>query len=179
MERKQIKRAVLSAITMGALALSAIPAAATEMIEELIVEAPLPQAEQHCLATVASNSRGVIEIGPQTCFETEKEVDGFIRDGRNTSAAASRSSSQTIGRHYTNTGYSGSSITIVGTGCSGGTWNPSGGWNNNIESSKNYCGGSGTKFYNSSSCSGSGKTIYGNKTSLGWMNNKTSCVRYG
>ena len=35
------------------------------------------------------------------------------------------------------------------------------------------------RFYDSSSCSGSHRPIRGSATTLGWMNNRASCVRYG
>ena len=89
------------------------------------------------------------------------------------------SGNNTIGIHYTSTYYSGSSVRVVGTTCGGGVWYPTGAWNNNIESSRHYCGTSPTTFYNYSSCTGPLKRIYRSESTLGSMNNRASCVRYG
>jgi len=45
----------------------------------------------------------------------------------------------TLGIHFDGSNGSGSSISIVGTGCSGGWWNTGGSWANRISSSKNGC----------------------------------------
>ncbi len=175
MERKPIRNTIWVSLTIGALALTALPASANRPVDT--VKEPV---ETHCIVTVVDDTDGVLSTGPETCFDTEKEVDEYINNGGGpTGTSAARSGSNTIGKHYTSTSSNGSSITIVGTTCGGGVWWPTGSWNNNIESSKHYCGGSPTRFYNSSSCSGSGKSIYSYKSTLGWMNNKTSCVRYG
>ena len=88
--------------------------------------------------------------------------------------------STTIGVHYTNSNYGGSSISIVGTTCSGGTWPATGSWNNNIESSEHLCGSAYTTFYDYGSCATSSNyRILSRQPSLYGLNNKTSCVRYG
>lgn len=132
----------------------------------------IPQ-ESHCVVDV---SGGVAkETG---CFESLRAARNSIWQSSSRGAAVARSASL-IGVHFKGQNYSGSSITITGSGCSGLVWKPSGSWNNNIESSYHFCGGSPTKFYDSSSCSGSYQPIYGPEITLGWMNNRTSCVRYG
>ena len=179
MKPKPIWTTILTAITVGALALTALPADAARSAGG--GQAPEPSKEpatQHCVVIVIDDNDGVLTTGPETCSDTEAEVDDFI-NGASPGTTGLRSGSNVIGKHYKSTNYGGSSITIVGTTCSGGVWWPTGSWNNNIESSKHYCGSSATRFYDSSSCSGSGKSIYGQRTTLGWMNNKASCVRYG
>jgi len=85
-----------------------------------------------------------------------------------------------LGIHFDGYNGSGSSISIVGTGCSGGWWNTGGSWANRISSSKNGCyrlthhdypntGGA------SESTVGAGATH--NLSSF--MNNKTSRCRTG
>ena len=132
----------------------------------------IPQ-ESHCVVDV---SGGVAkEAG---CFESLRAARNSIWQSSSRGVAVARSSS-VLGVHFKGQNYGGSSITITGSGCSGLVWRPAGSWNNNIESSHHYCGGSPTKFYDSSSCSGSYKPIHTWETTLGWMNNRTSCVRYG
>ena len=118
---------------------------------------------------------------PEVCFGSEAEADihaaSLYTDFNGQGALAS--GTNTIGTHYTSTYYSGSSVKVVGTTCSGGVWYPTGTWNNNIESSRHHCGSSPTTFYNSSSCAGSPHRIYQAAPTLGQMNNKASCVRYG
>ena len=131
------------------------------------------QQESHCVVDV---SGGVAtETG---CFESLRAARNSIWQSSSRGVAAARSSS-VLGVHFKGQNYGGSSITITGSGCSGLVWKPSGSWNNNIESSYHHCGGSPTKFYDSSSCSGSFRPISGPEPTLGWMNNRTSCVRYG
>ncbi|MEO1063206.1 MAG: hypothetical protein AAFZ07_17470 [Actinomycetota bacterium] len=133
------------------------------------------EGEEHCVA----HASGVDENGELIVSEPVCGSDLLVSALVNSSAMAF-GPTYTIGRHYTGLNYTGSSITITGSvPCGGGVWKPSGSWNNNIESSRHYCGGSPTRFYNSSSCSGSSTAIYSSTSTLGWMNNLTSCVRYG
>lgn len=174
MNRKPAQKTILGFIAMGALTLTAIPAGATQPAGQ--VKEPV---ERHCVVTVIDNTHGLLTTGPETCFDTEEEVDTHINSGGINGSTAARSASNTIGRHYKGANYGGSSITIIGTTCNGGVWWPTGSWDNNIESSQHHCGGSSTRFYDSSSCSGTSKPIYGASPTLSWMNNKASCVRYG
>jgi len=132
------------------------------------------EVEQHCVVVIVDVDAGMIETGPQTCFATEAEAEDFARGNDN-----GRSASGTVGTHYSGTGYSGSSITITGSACTGGVWKPSGSWNNNIESSRHHCTGDTTTFYDSSNCSTGSYAITTDRTTLSSMNNRASCVRYG
>lgn len=131
--------------------------------------------DRHCVVDVVSIRDGVMETGPEVCFDSEADADVFV----GSVGGSSRSASNIIGRHYTNLGYGGSSITIIGTTCGGGVWYPTGYWDNNIESSRHYCGGVPTTFYDSANCSTGAYPIYFQMSSLGWMSNRVSCVRYG
>lgn len=123
---------------------------------------------------------GVLVTVPDVCFKTEVEASRYAARIKPTPTGFGLfSGSGIVGTHYTSTGYGGSSITVVGTSCIGGVWYPTGSWNNNIESSRHHCGSAATRFYNSSNCATGPYAIYSQKTSLGSMNNKASCVRYG
>ena len=166
---KCVRYLVAAALAIGVLAVVASPAGAVAKSSEKV-------AERHCVAVVAATeqlSSRQETASPETCFDSEAAVDSYLGDG------VQRSSSNVIGRHYMGTSYTGSSITIVGTTCGGGVWYATGSWNNNIESTKEYCGSAGTRFYDSSSCSGSYRFVDADQATLGWMNNRTSCVRYG
>ena len=128
--------------------------------------------ETHCviwLDETGATSLGCDHTRPGGLQSTQRSAIG----GQSTFA------SNVLGIHFTGQNFTGSSITITGSGCTGLVWKPSGSWNNNIESSYHYCGGSATRFYDASSCSGSSKSIFAAASSLTWMNNRTSCVRYG
>ncbi|MCQ3808608.1 MAG: hypothetical protein KTV16_15265 [Acidimicrobiia bacterium] len=129
--------------------------------------------ESHCVVDVSGGT--ATEAG---CFESLRAARNSVWQSTARGVSGARSSS-VLGVHFKGQNYTGSSITITGSGCSGLVWRPSGSWNNNIESSHHYCGGSPTKFYDSSSCAGSNKPISGSAPTLGWMNNRASCVRYG
>lgn len=141
--------------------------------------------ERHCVVSVVDERSGVLSTGPEQCYGTFAEAQDHAaaeseprpaedKDGLDTSAASS-----TIGVHFTGTSYTGSSITITGSVCSGGVWYPTGSWNNNIASSYHYCGATPTRFYDSSTCSGTSYAIYSAASTLGSMNDRASCVRYG
>ncbi len=157
-------RAWVVLICIGLLAvLSPVAGAAAQGIQQ----------ESHCVVEVSGGT--ATEAG---CFESLRAARNSVSKSSARGVAGARSSS-VLGVHFKGQNYTGSSITITGSGCSGLVWKPSGSWNNNIESSYHYCGGSPTKFYDSSSCSGSHQPIHGSAPSLGWMNNRASCVRYG
>lgn len=138
---------------------------------------------QHCVIEVTGIDDGVFITQPEVCFGSEiaavSHAASISAEQSGGGDLALSSGNNTIGTHYTSTSYSGSSVRVVGTTCGGGVWYPTGAWDNNIESSRHHCGSSPTTFYNSSSCAGSSHPIYNAAPSLGQMNNKASCVRYG
>ncbi len=164
MKRVHCRIAIALAL-VGAFVAAPSPAGATEPVDT--------GAETHCIVELNDTSADNSTTSSQQCFASEAAVDRHL--GGNLQV----SSSNVIGRHYSGTSYSGSTVTIMGTTCSGGVWYATGSWNNNIESTKNYCGSTGTRFYNSSSCTGSSRLVTSQQATLGWMNNLTSCVRYG
>ena len=183
MERKPVKHLFTAVLVAAGLASAAVPVGA----QTRPAPVELDKREKHCVVIAESVDKdGVLVTGAETCFATEREADSFyvqlveeddtVKPQQRFSA---RSGSTTIGKHYTSTNYGGSSIRIVGTTCGGGVWWPTGYWNNNIESSRHYCGGSATTFYDSSNCASGVYPIWSKSPNLGWMKNKASCVRYG
>ena len=146
-------------------------------------------ADLHCVVEVTAIQNGVFDTSPEVCFASQGEAvlhaesisGGHELGGNNGELNRSKrtAGNNTIGTHYTSTWYEGSSIRVVGTTCGGGVWRPTGTWDNNIESSKHYCGSSPTTFYSSADCRESGVPIRNDRNSLGSLNNRVSCVRYG
>ena len=170
---KSIRIAVVVAVVASGLAIGAHAGAATERLE----------VEQHCVVEVSGVEDGVLVAAPEVCFSVEAEAAAHAAAIGNSAPVSERiarsAGTSTIGLHYTSTWYGGSSVRVVGTTCGGGVWYPTGVWNNNIESSRHYCGTSPTSFYDYSNCIGSPHRIYYAEPTLGSMNNRTSCVRYG
>jgi len=87
-------------------------------------------------------------------------------------------SSFTLGRHYDGAGGTGSSISIVGSSCTGGYWNTPSAWDNRISSSYNGC--AQLKHWDLPYTSGTVESTFGAGTTdnLGFMNNRTESVSY-
>ncbi len=134
---------------------------------------PVTEVEKHCIIEVLDTVDGVFVTAPEVCFDSTEALQAVAF-----SPEASALGSNVVGVHFTAQQYGGSSIAIMGTTCNGGIWQPSGSWNNNIESSAHYCGSDGTTFYDNSQCVLTATTIYAAAQTLGTMNNKTSCVKY-
>jgi len=171
-------------------AAAAVAAAATGLVstEAGALMPSQEPVERHCVVEVVGEADGVLTTGPERCYATFDEAQehgGSGQQGLSTGATRGRadtafaSASSTIGVHFTGTNYTGSSITITGSVCSGGVWYLTGSWNNNIASSYHYCGASATRFYDSASCSGTSYAIFAAASTLGSMNDRASCVRYG
>lgn len=169
-----------------------------------LVGAPTPgsaqaqQAERHCNTRVVGvQPDGDYILTPQECYAT------FDQAAR---AAGVRSSSRVtptnldaalsapvnalvtyIAVHYDGTNYGGSSISIQGTGCSGGGINwataQAGQWNNRFSSGRHYCQyGAYMRYYNSSNYDPSNAFFtpgWTDSPGLGGLNNLTSSTKYG
>ena len=175
---KTIWIAATAVIVASGLATGASAASAAESHE---AERP-HEVERHCVIEVTAVQGGVFVTAPEVCFATPAAADRHVASmgaKQASSSSVQSSGSNTIGTHYSSRSYSGSSVRVVGTTCSGGVWYPTGFWNNNIESSLHHCGTSPTRFYDYSSCAGPSQSIHLAVSSLGQWNNRASCVRYG
>ena len=170
---KSFRVVAVVAVVASGLAVGGHAGAAAESVEVV----------QHCVVDVTSVEDGVFVTAPEVCFAVEVEAAAYAASLRVEAPGSERiarsAGTSTIGLHYTSRWYGGSSVRVVGTTCGGGVWYPTGVWNNNIESSRHYCGTSPTSFYDYSNCIGSPHRIYYAEPTLGSMNNRTSCVRYG
>lgn len=108
---------------------------------------------EHCVVEVIEQRPdGELITSEPVCFRRSADAlayasDGLIAltEGEDLQALAanggvrSLSGSFAIGIHYDGFNGSGSSVTIMGSSCSGGWWNTSSAWDNRISSSYNGC----------------------------------------
>lgn len=142
--------------------------------------------ESHCvLFVVDQHEDGEFVMSSPQCFDDEAAAAKLVSEGYDASEDAQRgvrgvvaSSSFTLGKHYDGSNGSGSSVTIVGSSCSGGWWNTSSSWDNRISSSYNGCGR--LRHWDYPNKAGASESTYGAGTTdnLGFMNNKTESVSY-
>jgi hypothetical protein len=111
--------------------------------------------ERHCVVEVVNQtSDGELVLGPETCFASLGVALAFASDGEFTGkdlahlsgskliddpAAGAALSTFTLGIHFDGANGTGSSISVVGSSCTGGYWNTGGTWANRISSSWNGC----------------------------------------
>lgn len=151
--------------------------------------------EKHCNTRVLGTSpSGEYILTPQECFDT---FDAAARAGgvrasetitpTNIDSLMDASVAATyIGIHYDGTNWTGSSMSVQGSGCSGGGINwataQSGQWNNRFSSTRNYCQyGAYVCFYDPSNYVAPYLAVQGwyDRSELGTLNNKTSSTKYG
>lgn len=148
--------------------------------------------ETHCVMDVVSQlDDGELVMGPERCYETFSEAmldasGGAVALSHSTKgsvlftddAVMAAMSSFTLGTHYSLYWGLGSSITIVGTSCTGGYWNTSSSWDNRISSSYNGCGV--LRHYNYANLVGSSQSTSGAGTTdnLSTLNNKAESISY-
>ena len=174
---------MLRIVAIAVFIASGLAASGLAIAGSAVASAKPSTTEQHCVVEVTGVRDGVFVTRPEVCFASQTEAvvhaASIGTDTADLNRATRSSGNNTIGVHYTSTWFSGSSVRVVGTTCGGGVWYPTGAWNNNIESSRHYCGSSPTTFYDSSSCSGSSYPVHADANSLAQMNNRASCVRCG
>jgi hypothetical protein len=113
-----------------------------------------PEGEgEHCVVRVLDQKpSGELVLSDSTCFETFAQAafaasSGTVRldptispgDLANAGEVATLLSTFTLGVHYDGYSGSGSSISVVGSSCSGGYWNTPSTWDNRISSTWNGC----------------------------------------
>ncbi|MBA2338024.1 MAG: hypothetical protein H0V96_09775 [Acidimicrobiia bacterium] len=145
--------------------------------------------EEHCVAVAVDQAAdGELVVSEPQCFATKAEAADAV--AALTTAAPSDSanagspglqvplSTMTLGIHYDGTGGTGSSISITGSGCTGGYWNASAYWTNRISSTWNGC--YQVKHYDFAGKVGSSYSTYtvGQIDSLSWFSNDTGSVSY-
>lgn len=148
--------------------------------------------QTHCVVNVVEQlADGQLIFSEPRCYPQfsaalEDASDGTLvlpRFARGTllfddSSLALAASSFTLGIHFDGYGGSGSSITVVGTSCSGGWWNTGTAWKDRISSSYNGC--SRLRHYDYANRSGSFEDTVGAGTTdnLLVLNNRAESVSY-
>jgi hypothetical protein len=153
----------LAAAALGGLCL-ATPAAA----------APV---EQHCAVHVIDQEPdGELVLSKPECFRSLDEAmdQGAIADTQAGSTQA-LAASTVLAVHYDGANFSGSSLTIFGTTCSGGYTNLALIWRNRISSSSNGC--PVVRFYDGVNLTGAVETQVGSGN-LFTLNNRADSVQY-
>ncbi len=147
---------------------------------------------EHCVVEVVDQkSDGEFVLSQPVCFKRASDAllyasGGFTTHGPGDSVASlqagggftSLSGSFALGIHYDGFNGTGSSITVMGSSCTGGWWNTSSAWDNRISSSYNGCyrlthHDLPNKAGASESTTGSGTTH-----NLSSLNNQTESVSY-
>jgi len=173
-----LARASIVLLTSAVTALSVlVPAAATAKSKEPA------QAESHCVVHVIGQAEdGELTISVPDCYETATEAamaaSGTLQPG-GAGFESMAGATFTLGIHYDGSNGSGSSITVVGSSCTGGYWNTPSWFDNRITSSYNGCGR--LRHYDRPYKGGSSTNTYGAGTTddlAAWMNNRTESVAY-
>ena len=165
---------------LAMIATALIPAAAGA------VDADEREIETHCVVYVTEKAEdGELKTSAPTCFPTIEKA--AAQAGQPLLAAQIAGldgmtyafSTFTLGIHYDGYNGTGSSITVVGSSCSGGYWNTPSWFDNTISSSYNGC--YKLRHYDRPGKSGGYKNTYGvgqTDNITGWMNHRTESVAY-
>jgi hypothetical protein len=145
--------------------------------------------ESHCVVFVVDQrADGELVLSQPECFSDETSADarslaGHVSWFSSSTEATLESdgvlaSSSVLGKHYEGLNGSGSSITIVGSSCTGGYWNTGSTWANRISSS--YHGCQRLTHWDQPNKQGAKQSTYGVGTikNLTTLNNKTKSVSY-
>lgn len=138
--------------------------------------------EAHCVAFVVDQADdGELVLSEPDCFGSLTEAGAWAAVGPADPLASGfymAGSTFTLGRHFDGFNGTGSSISIVGSSCTGGYWNTSSSWDNKISSSYNGC--ARLTHWDEPAKSGSFQHTYGAGTTdnLSYMNNKAESVSY-
>ena len=144
-----------------------------------------PPAESHCVVYVVGQAEdGKLTTSNPDCYGTKAEAataasGGLVAEHSGLDSFAMAGSTFTLGRHYDGYNGTGSSITVVGSSCTGGYWNTPSWFDNRITSSYNGCGR--LRHYDKPGKRGSSTNTYGAGTTdnlAAWMNNRTESVAY-
>lgn len=140
--------------------------------------------EHHCVAFVlGEDPGGELILSEPECFSTYSQVHDRIGDAVEVgfdrfNERPALKATFTLGRHFDGANGSGSSISIVGSSCTGGFWNTGSGWANQISSSYNGC--ARLRHFDLANKAGSYEDTFGagQTDNLIGMNNKTESVAY-
>jgi hypothetical protein len=141
----------------------------------------------HCVVTVeGAKPSGELVTSAPRCFATIGEalrsaglpVVGSGDTPRQMAASGqmATASDYTIGIHYDGFGYTGSSFSVVGSGCIGGYLNMSSAWNNRVSSTWNGC--PKIRHWAGVNMTSISESVYSPGGNLTTLNNETSSIQY-
>jgi hypothetical protein len=174
--RTRLSVLAIIAIAMTVTVVSPAGAAKEQPVEEKDVV--------HCVVYIVDQADGgeLITTAPD-CYETEAEAATArssvpAHQQLSSGGGVAYSSTWTIGIHYNGFNGTGSSISVVGSSCTGGWWNTPSSWDNKISSSYNGC--HRLKHHDRPNRGGSYQSTWGVGTTdnLSYMNNRTESVSY-
>ncbi len=185
-------RVRLTVTAVAAMVMAAIPATGAGAKTDPEPAQPAGT-EQHCVVqVVGERSNGRLVTADPSCFGTFAESMSFASSGTLTlapdtsgevmfsnEAVMAAASTFTLGIHYDGYNGTGSSITVVGSSCSGGWWNTPSWFDNRISSSWNGC--YRLRHYNKPNRGGMSGSTYGAGSVHNvpwWINNKAESVSY-
>lgn len=132
--------------------------------------------EEHCVVdVVGQEADGLLVLSEERCYRSfdQAQADAAVPPGGEMSLLAT--SGGTLGVHYDGSNFTGSSITVSGTSCSGGYTNLTSSWRNRISSTLNGC--PVVRFFDGLYLSGSSETMLASGN-LYYMNNKSESIQY-
>lgn len=176
----RMKKRLLLIVAMATALAVAIPAQAGAKTELKVAK------EKHCVVYVIDKSTdGELAMSSPTCFASADEAASlaakpvFKAQTADIEGMAFGYSTFTLGIHYDGANGTGSSITVVGSSCTGGWWNSPTWFDNKTSSSYNGC--HKLRHYDKPSKGGMGFSTYtvGQTDNIAsYMNNRTESVSY-
>jgi hypothetical protein len=155
-------------------------------IAALLTAAPAGAAKpKHCVVAVTSvSSTGEMHTTSPTCFDRFSDAMSFAglppqlaaMSPAQLAASPQALSTFTIGTHYDGAGWTGSSISVTGSDCSGGWLNLSSSWINRISSTANGC--PRIRHFNGNNLTGSSETTFSPGGNLFGLDNQTNSIQY-
>ena len=103
-------------------------------------------------------------------------AEGVAEWGAGASERAAALATFAIGIHYDGGSFTGATMTVVGSNCSGGWLNVSAAWNNRISSTEHGC--PRIRHYNGANLTGASQTTVAPGGNLTSLNNATTSIRY-
>ncbi|MFQ5523687.1 MAG: hypothetical protein ACE5F5_08925 [Acidimicrobiia bacterium] len=148
-----------------------------------VSEEPVKPAEHCVIFVIGEKPDGEFITTDQDCFSTREAAAVWATVGMSTvsgigGGGGSAFSTFTLGIHYDWYWGLGSSITIVGSSCTGGYWNTTPSWDNRISSSYNGC--YKLRHWDDPGKQGTVENTTGSGTNdnLTYMNNKAESISY-
>jgi hypothetical protein len=131
--------------------------------------------EQHCVVDVVGQEPdGQLVLSEERCYRSfdQAQADAAVPPGGDSVMALSGG---TLGVHYDGSNFTGSSITVSGTSCSGGYTNLTTTWRNRVSSTMNGC--PVVRFFDGINLTGASETMLASGNLI-YMNNKSDSIQY-